>query len=72
LGIGTLRRGEWYRLEEEEIAALQEPAWELEFIRKRRRKLKQQKRRTYRPPSTFDDSQAKPRKPIKSRKRGNK
>jgi pseudouridine synthase len=43
LGIGTLRRGEWYRLDEEEIAAMQIPAWELEVIRKRRRILRQQR-----------------------------
>jgi pseudouridine synthase len=43
LGIGTLRRGEWYRLDEEEIAAMQIPAWELEMIRKRRRILRQQR-----------------------------
>jgi pseudouridine synthase len=43
LGLGTLRRGEWYRLDEEEIAAMQIPAWELEAIRKRRRILRQQR-----------------------------
>lgn len=44
LGLGTLRRGEWYRLDEDEVAAMKIPAWELELIRKRRRILRQQKR----------------------------
>jgi pseudouridine synthase len=72
LGLGTLRYGEWYRLGEEEVAALQTPSWELERIRKRRRALRdQKKRRTYRPPSTFDDndSSSKGRR-DKPRKRG--
>lgn len=43
LGLGTLRRGEWYQLGEEEIEAMQTPAWELEMIRKRRRILRQSK-----------------------------
>lgn len=43
LGLGTLRRGEWYKLEEEELKAMQTPAWELELIRKRRRILRQSK-----------------------------
>lgn len=43
LGLGTLRRGEWYKLEKEEIEAMQTPAWELELIRKRRRILRQNK-----------------------------
>jgi 23S rRNA pseudouridine2605 synthase len=43
LGVGTLRRGEWYRLDDEEVAAMKEPAWELEMIRKRRRILRQNK-----------------------------
>jgi pseudouridine synthase len=44
LGLGTLRRGEWYRLGDEEVAALQTPAWELEIIRKRRRILRENRR----------------------------
>lgn len=45
LGVGTLRRGEWYRLDDEEIAAMQEPAWELDLIRRRRRRLRQERGR---------------------------
>ena len=48
LGVGTLRRGEWYKLSEEEVAFLQEPAWELDLIRQRRqrnKKRRQNKRR---------------------------
>lgn len=44
LGLGTLRRGEWYLLNAEEVEALQTPAWELDAIRARRRQLKQKKR----------------------------
>lgn len=44
LGLGTLRRGEWYRLDGEEVRYMQEPAWELEEIRKRRRDLKRARR----------------------------
>lgn len=45
LGVGTLRRGEWYRLGDEEVQYMSQPAWELELIRKRRRILREQKRR---------------------------
>ncbi|MFW5748660.1 MAG: pseudouridine synthase [Chloroflexota bacterium] len=45
LGIGTLRRGEWYRLSDEEVKYMSEPAWELEVIRKRRRILREQRKR---------------------------
>lgn len=44
LGVGTLRRGEWYKLSDEEVKYMSEPAWELELIRKRRRILREQKR----------------------------
>jgi pseudouridine synthase len=72
LGLGTLRYGEWYRLGEEELAALQTPSWELEQIRKRRRALRAKKsRRTYRPPSTFDDKDSlSKRRSDKPRRRG--
>ena len=43
LGIGTLRRGEWYRLDAEEVAALQEPRGALDLIRRRRRRLRQER-----------------------------
>ena len=45
LGLGTLRRGEWYRLGDEEIEAMQQPAWELDLIRRRRRALRERRRR---------------------------
>ncbi len=44
LGVGTLRRGEWYKLTDEEVAFMSQPAWELEIIRKRRRILREQRR----------------------------
>lgn len=44
LGVGTLRRGEWYKLSEQEVAFMQQPAWELDAIRQRRRQLKQHRR----------------------------
>lgn len=44
LGLGTLRRGEWYQLDEEEVEAMQMPAFELEAIKRRRRRLKQERR----------------------------
>ena len=40
LGLGTLRKGAWYQLDEEEIQALQTPARELASIRRARRKRK--------------------------------
>ena len=40
LGLGTLRRGEWYELEEAEVAAMSEPAWELDLIKRRQKKVK--------------------------------
>lgn len=51
LGVGTLRRGEWYKLSEEEVAHMQRPAWELDAIRQRRRQLKQQRRSKHSPKS---------------------
>ena len=43
LGVGTLRRGEWYQLSDEEVAYMSEPAWELQLIRKRRQKNRRKK-----------------------------
>lgn len=37
LGLGTLRKGEWYELSEEEVAAMQMPAEEVKFLRRKRR-----------------------------------
>lgn len=37
LGLGTLRRGEWYELSTEEVAAMQEPAEEVKYLRRKRR-----------------------------------
>lgn len=45
LGLGTLRRGEWYELDEHEVAVMSEPAWELDFIKRRQKQLKQAKKR---------------------------
>lgn len=44
LGVGTLRRGEWYKLGDEEVHYMQQPAWELDMIRRRRRDLKSKRR----------------------------
>jgi 23S rRNA pseudouridine2605 synthase len=44
LGVGTLRRGEWYRLSDEEVAYMSEQAWELDLIRRRRRQLREKKK----------------------------
>lgn len=44
LGLGTLKKGAWYMLDEIEVEAMQMPAWELEVIRKRRRILREQRR----------------------------
>jgi len=40
LGLGTLRKGAWYQLDEREIQAMMTPAAELSAIRKRRRERK--------------------------------
>lgn len=40
LGLGTLRKGAWYQLDEDEIQALQTPARELADIRRARRERK--------------------------------
>ena len=40
LGLGTLRKGAWYQLDEDEIDALQTPARELADIRRARRQRK--------------------------------
>lgn len=41
LGLGTLRRGQWYELTQEEVDAMLIPADELKLIRQRRRQLRQ-------------------------------
>ena len=42
LGLGTLRKGAWYQLDDDEIQALQTPARELADIRRARRRRKRQ------------------------------
>ncbi len=37
LGLGTLRKGEWYELSKEEVDAMQMPADEVRFLRRKRR-----------------------------------
>lgn len=39
LGLGTLKRGAWYRLGEPEIEAMQMPADEVKFIRRKNKKF---------------------------------
>ncbi len=40
LGLGTLRKGAWYQLDETEVEAMLQPAWELAEIRRQRRARK--------------------------------
>lgn len=40
LGLGTLRKGAWYQLDEDEVQALQTPARDLALIRRARRERK--------------------------------
>jgi len=44
LGLGTLRKGAWYQLDEDEIKALQTPARELGDIRRARRQRKRERK----------------------------
>ena len=46
LGLGTLQRGTYYELDEEEIKALLMPAPELKLIRERRQKRKKRKQKS--------------------------
>jgi len=39
LGLGTLKRGAWYSLSEEEVAYMLEPAEEVKFIRRKNKKF---------------------------------
>jgi 23S rRNA pseudouridine2605 synthase len=41
LGIGTLKKGAWYRLSDEEVSYMSMPADEVKFIRKKNRKPRQ-------------------------------
>ncbi len=43
LGLGTLRKGAWYQLDEDEVTAMSLPARELSAIRRRRRERKRRK-----------------------------
>lgn len=45
LGLGTLRKGAWYQLDDHEIETMLTPAKELNEIRKRRRERKKRKRK---------------------------
>ena len=45
LGLGTLRKGAWYQLDDHEVEVMLTPAPELNVIRKRRRQRKQRKRK---------------------------
>lgn len=44
LGLGTLRKGAWYQLDDSEVAAMMAPATELAAIRRKRRERKQRRR----------------------------
>ncbi len=43
LGLGTLRKGAWYQLDEDEISAMLTPAHELSAIRRKRRERKRKR-----------------------------
>ena len=45
LGLGTLRKGAWYQLDEDEVSAMLTPAQELSAIRRKRRERKRRSRR---------------------------
>ncbi len=45
LGLGTLRKGAWYQLDESEVRAMLRPARELSEIRRKRRERKRKTRR---------------------------
>ncbi len=45
LGLGTLRKGAWYQLDEDEVSAMLTPAQELNAIRRKRRERKRKSRR---------------------------
>ena len=45
LGLGTLRKGAWYQLDEDEVSAMLTPAPELGAIRRKRRERKRQSKR---------------------------
>lgn len=47
LGLGTLKKGEWYELSEEEVAAMQMPAEEVKFLRRKRRIIRVRDTETY-------------------------
>ncbi len=44
LGLGTLRKGAWYQLDEDEVQAMLQPAPQLNEIRRKRRERKQRQR----------------------------
>lgn len=44
LGLGTLRKGAWYQLDQSEVDAMMTPASELAAIRRKRRERKQRKK----------------------------
>ncbi len=67
MGLGTLRRGEWYELGEEEIAAMQIPADELMSIRKKRQEHK--RRKAAKSPPKRDEPRGKRDDRSKKRKR---
>jgi len=65
LGLGTLKKGAWYELQEEEVDAMKLPAEEVVYIRRKGRKA-----RPPRKPVTSDSARARPssRRPNSARK----
>jgi pseudouridine synthase len=47
LGLGTLRKGEWYELSPEEVEAMQMPADEVKYLRRKRRVIRVRTSETY-------------------------
>lgn len=47
LGLGTLRKGEWYELSKEEVDAMQLPAEEVKYLRRKRRIIRVRTNETF-------------------------
>lgn len=49
LGIGTLKKGAWYRLSEEEVEYMLIPAEEVKYLRRKNRRPRKRDKNTYKP-----------------------
>lgn len=66
LGLGTLQKGAWYEMSAEEVAAMQQPAEEVKYLRRRRRMVRVRDETTFAPREVRYGSTP-PRKPRVSR-----